>query len=105
MNSTHVGSVSAAQFRASSNAAVGTADATVATLLPGQALLIQNLDDAALYVKLGAACTTSSFNFILKACTVANDGVSEPFLIENWVGIVSVAAATGTARYIATVLS
>lgn len=105
MNSTHVGSVSAAQYRSSSSATVGTTDATVATLEPGQVLQIQNLDDAALYVKYGTGCSTSAFTLIIPACTAANDGLVPPFLIDNWIGPVSVAAATGTARYLATVLS
>lgn len=89
----------------SSNATAGTTDATVFTLTPGQIGYIQNLAAAALYVKYGSGATTSSFTFIIPACAVALDGTSPPVIIDSWLGVVSVAAATGTASYLATVLS
>jgi hypothetical protein len=107
MASTPLGNqgISPVQLSVSSNSTVGTADGTVATLLPGQRLQIQNLDDAALHVKYGASCSTTDFTFIIPACTAANDGTVPPYIVDNWIGVVSVAAATGTARYLATVLS
>jgi hypothetical protein len=80
---------------------VATANATVFTLLPGEVGVIQNLDDAALAVKLGASATTSSFSLILPAGTAADDGTSPPIYITDYTGPVSVCAMTGTARYIA----
>lgn len=93
------------QYATAAGNAVGTADDTVATLLPGQRLLLVNCDDAALYVKYGASASNTSFTFIMPACTTQNDGSVPPFIIDDWLGVVSVAAASGTARYVATVLS
>ena len=84
-----------------SNDAIATANATVFTLSPGEVGFIQNLDDAALAVKLGASATTSSFSFILQAGTVADDGTGGSVTIDDFIGPVSVVAMTGTARYIA----
>jgi len=84
-----------------SNFTVGTADATVFTLAENQRGFIQNLDDTALAVKLGTGASTSSFNMILQAGTAADDGKGGFVMIENYVGEVSVAAMSGTARYIA----
>ena len=63
--------------------AVGTANGTIATLTPGQRLLLVNCDDAALYVKYGASASSSSFTFIIPACTAQNDGTVPPFIIER----------------------
>lgn len=84
-----------------SNFAVATAHATVFTLARGERGFIQNLDDAALAVKLGASATTSSFSMILQAGTAADDGTGGYVAIENYIGPVSVIAMSGTARYIA----
>ncbi len=83
------------------NSTVATANATVFTLSPGEVGVIQNLDDAALAVKLGAPATTGSFSFVLPAGTAADDGTSPPVYITDYTGPVSVVAMTGTARYIA----
>lgn len=84
-----------------SASAVATADGTVFTLSPGEVGFIQNLDDAALAVKLGSSASTSSFSLILQAGTAADDGKGGFTYITDYVGAVSVAAMTGTARYIA----
>lgn len=84
-----------------SNAAVATSNATVFTLSPGEVGVIQNLDDAALAVKLGASASSSSFSFILPAGTAADDGTSPPIYITDYTGPVSVAAMTGSPRFIA----
>lgn len=84
-----------------SNATIATADATVFTLSPGEIGFIQNLDDAALAVKLGASASTTSLSFILQAGTAADDGKGGFVKIDDYTGAVSVAAMTGTARYIA----
>jgi len=86
---------------APSNFTAGTTAATVFTLAKDEYGFIQNNDDAALYVKFGASCSTSSYNVILKACTTANDGTGGFILIDRELGPVSVAPATGTAAYIA----
>ena len=86
---------------APSNYAIGTSDATVFTLAKGEVGFIQNLDDAALAVKLGANASTSSFSMILQAGTAANDGKGGYTYITDYVGAVSVAAMSGTASYIA----
>ena len=96
---------SPAQSMTATGNAVGTANGTIATLTPGQRLLLVNCDDAALYVKYGASASSSSFTFIIPACTAQNDGTVPPFIIDDWLGVVSVAAASGVARYVATVLS
>lgn len=75
-----------------------TADGTVLTLRAGDRAVIQNHDDAALYWKLGADCSTSSYSGILPACVAALDGTSPPLVLTNWAGDISVAAATGTPR-------
>ncbi len=84
-----------------SNYTIGTSDATVFTLAAGEVGFIQNLDDAALAVKKGASASTTSFSFILAAGQAATDGTGGAVVIKDWVGAVSVAAMTGTARYIA----
>ena len=86
---------------APSSFAVQTATQTVFTLAAGERGFIQNLDDAELHVKLGASASTSSFNFLLKANSAADKADGGYVKIENWIGPVSVAPSTGTARYIA----
>lgn len=86
---------------APSTAAVTTADGTVFTLAGGERGFIQNLDDAALHVKLGASASTSSFHYVLQAGTAADDGKGGYLSIENWIGVVSIAAASGSPRCIA----
>lgn len=80
---------------------IGTADATVFTLAAGEIGFIQNLDDAALAVKKGASASTTSLSFILAAGTAADDGKGGAVIINDWIGAVSVAAMTGSPRFIA----
>lgn len=84
-----------------SNFAKGTADGTVFTLAKGEVGFVQNLDDAALAVKLGASASTTSFNIMLQAGSAADDGKGGFIYITDYVGAVSVAAMSGTANYIA----
>ena len=84
-----------------SNFSPATANATVVTLSPGEVGFIQNLDDAALAVKLGASASTTDFSFILKAGSAADDGNGGLIYLTDYVGAVSVCAMSGTARYIA----
>lgn len=80
---------------------IGTSDATVFTLAAGEVGFIQNLDDAALAVKLGASASTTSLNMILQAGTAADDGKGGFTYITDYTGVVSVAAMSGSPRYIA----
>jgi hypothetical protein len=81
--------------------AIATANATVFTLAPGEIGFIQNLDDAALAVKYGASASTTSFSFILKAGSAADDGNGGLTYITDYTGPVSVAAMSGSPRFIA----
>jgi len=56
---------------------------------------------AALAVKLGTSASTTSLSLILQAGTAADDGKGGFTYITDYVGAVSVAPMTGTARYIA----
>lgn len=85
-----------------SSFAIQTADQTVFTLAAGEVGFIQNLSaDAPLAVKYGASASTTSLNFVLKACTAASDGGGGAYKIDDWIGVVSVAKMTGTASYLA----
>lgn len=52
--------------------------------------VIQNLSVNVLYVKIGDGCTTSDYDFILKASTVAVDATGGQAIIEEN-GIITVA--------------
>lgn len=86
---------------APSTATIGTTNDTVFTLVEGERGFIQNLDDAALAVKLGASASTTSLNMILQAGTAADDGKGGFVMIDTYIGAVSVAAMSGSPRYIA----
>lgn len=94
-------SVDLQSSNAPDNFTIGTADGTVFTLSPGEVGFIQNLDDAALAVKYGAGASPTSLNFVLKAGSAPTDGNGGLVYITDHLGAVSVAAMTGTARYIA----
>ena len=83
-----------------SNDSVQTADQTVFTLGQGEIGFIQNLDDAALAVRRGAGCTSTHFSYVLQAGTAQDDGKGGAILSDDFIGAVSVAAMSGTARYI-----
>ena len=83
------------------NATIGTSNATVFTLSPGEVGFIQNLDTDPLAVKLGASASTTSFSMILQAGSAASDGKGGFTYITDYTGVVSVCAMTGTASYIA----
>lgn len=86
-----------------SNFTIGTSDATVFTLAAGEVGVIQNLHaTVGLAVKKGASASASSFNFVLNPGSATDTGGGGREKIEDWVGVVSVAAIpSGTARYIA----
>lgn len=83
------------------NYTIGTSDGTVFTLSAGQVGFIQNLDDAALAVKLGASASTTSLSMILQAGSAADDGKGGFTYITDYTGVVSVKAMSGSPRYIA----
>lgn len=83
------------------NYAIATSNATVFTLSPGEMGFIQNLDDAALAVKLGTSASTTSLSYILQAGTAADDGKGGFVKIDDYTGPVSVAAMSGNPRFIA----
>lgn len=83
------------------NATIATANATVFTLKRGEIGFIQNLDDAALAVKLGESASTTSLSFILQAGSAADDGTGGFVKIDDYIGPVSVAAMSGSPRFIA----
>lgn len=94
------------QYTTVSTATPATTDATVFTLAAGEKGVIQNLSaNAPLAYKLGASASTSSFNGVLKCGAAADDGNGERITIADYVGVVSVAKISGTARYIAYKLS
>lgn len=80
--------------------AIVTSDGTAGTIASGGMAFIQNLDDAAVYVKLGAGATSSDFSFVLSAGTAANDGLGGSREILNYAGIVTIAAAAGSPRVV-----
>lgn len=97
--------VSYAQKTITTAPVIKTADETVFTLAAGQIGILQNQDDAALYVRYGGAASSTEYHYVLPACVAAKDGTSPALVIDSWIGIVSVAAAAGTASYTANVIS
>lgn len=77
-----------------------TDNATTVEIAAGGMAFVQNLDDAAVYVKLGAAASDSNFSFVLSAGTAANDGLGGSREITNYFGLVSFAAAAASPRLI-----
>lgn len=86
----------AKQYTTVSNAAAITSDQTVFTLAAGEKGFIQNLNTTAVYVKYGAAASSSSFSFVLKAGAVANDGNGGVVTIDDFIGPVSISGVTST---------
>lgn len=94
------------QYSTASTATPATADVTVFTLAAGEKGVIQNLSaDAPLAYKYGASASTSSFSGVLNCGSVADDGKGGHVVIDDFIGVVSVAKISGTARYIAYKLS
>lgn len=78
---------------APSNSAAITTAANV-TIAAGQRLFIQNLDTDPLFVKRGTGASSSSFNYVLQAGGVADDGTGGAILIDDFIGTVSFAGTT-----------
>lgn len=85
---------------APTNHAIQTSDGSVFTIAAGERGFIQNLDTDALAVKYGPDASPTSFSFILKAGAAADDGQGGAVTIDDWIGVVSVAAMTGAPRFI-----
>lgn len=97
-----IGYTRTAQYTgAPSSSSILTSDGTVFTLAAGEVGFIQNLDDAALAVKKGAGASTTSLHMLLKGGGAADDGTGGYVVIKDWVGAVSVAAMTGSPRFLA----
>ncbi len=92
-------------FATPSTATPVTTDGDVFTLNPGEPGFIQNLKDTAVYGKFGTGASSTSFHFVLKACTADNDGTGGSIQITNYTGVVSIAAASGSPRVAAWKLS
>tara|TARA_S200002703_G_scaffold98035_1_gene84722 strand:- start:351 stop:671 length:321 start_codon:yes stop_codon:yes gene_type:complete len=86
---------------APSTATPVTSDGTVFTLAGGESGFIQNLDDAAVHVKLGTGASSSSLHYTLNAGDAADDGKGGYLVIDDYVGAVSIAAASGSPRVLA----
>jgi len=97
----HVRTSSASSAATPSSFDISTTAATVFTLAAGEIGFIQNLDDAALAVKLGASASATSLSFILQAGSAADDGKGGFVRIDDYIGPVSVAAMTGSPRFVA----
>jgi hypothetical protein len=86
---------------ATATSAIVTADGdALASNANRKAWSIQNLDDAAVYVKFGASASSSDFNVVLKAGAAANDGSGGFFSDSSYTGVVSIAAASGSPRVV-----
>lgn len=78
---------------------IKTSDGTVLAANPRRLwFAVINLDDAALFVKLGASASASDFHVPLKACVAADDGNGGAYFEASWKGIVSIKAAAGSPR-------
>jgi len=88
--------VSPAQSMTSSTPAIKTSDGDITTLLPGQKLIIQNCDTDKLHIRYGTGASTTVFTFIIPACTAQDDGSVPPYVIDDWIGIVSGKAQADT---------
>lgn len=85
----------------SKNALVA-ADGLVFTLQAGEVGFIQNMAAAALFIGLGVLPNgTTVVHATLKACGTVADGTGGMAIIDDFIGPVYVAAASGTASVIA----
>lgn len=85
--------LSAPTAAAPSNSAPITTTADV-TLAAGDRLFIQNLGTNPLFVQRGTGATSSSFNYVLAAGGVADDGTGGSLVIDDFIGAVSFAGTS-----------
>ena len=78
---------------------------TLYTLAFGERGFVQNTGTVPLYYKYGAGAASTSLSGILKASSTASDGTGGYVYVDDWIGAVSVAPASGTATLIAFKLS
>ena len=71
-------------------ASIVTSDGSAGTIATGGKMTLQNCGTAAVYVKRGSGASSSSFNWILSACTAQDDGLGGSCEISDYVGIVSI---------------
>ena len=76
---------------------VTSAGTLLAENLNRSGLIIQNLGTNPIFVKFGASASTTSFDIILKAGLVADDGLGGSFSYDvlSYTGIISVAVTLG----------
>lgn len=78
-----------------------TVATTAITIAAGEIGFIQNLAAAALYVKYGTGASSTSLSYILKGGDAAADGLGGSAYINDHIGVVTVAPASGTSNYVA----
>lgn len=71
-------------------ASIVTSDGSAGTIAAGGKMTLQNCGTAAVYVKRGTGASSSSFNWILSACTAQDDGLGGSCEISDFEGIVSI---------------
>lgn len=69
---------------------IATSDGTVGTITTGGKMTLQNCGTAAVYVKRGTGASSSSFNWILSACSAQDDGLGGSCEIDDYVGAISI---------------
>ena len=86
---------------APSSAAIQTANGVVFTLAAGKVGYIENLSTIPLNVNLGGTASATLLHAVLSGASVAGNGTGGRWLIDNYVGPVSVFSQTGTGSYLA----
>lgn len=69
---------------------IAVADGPVGAILAGGKMTLQNCGAAAVYVKRGIGASSTSFNWVLSACTAPDDGLGGSCEIADFVGQVSI---------------
>lgn len=82
-------SVSERQYSTAAES-IAVADGVVGSIAAGGKMTLQNCGAAAVYVKRGAGASSSSFNWVLSACTAPDDGLGGSCEIADWIGQVSI---------------
>lgn len=82
------------QYTSATNSLLTSAGASF-NVVAGRKALIQNQSTTALYVKLGPNVVAGTdFSFVLSACTAQDDGLGGSKYIDDYAGVVTVAAAS-----------
>lgn len=72
---------------------IATADGEVGTIAAGGKMTLQNCGTGVVYVKRGTGASSSSFNWVLSACTAQDDGLGGSCEIADFIGVVSIDGA------------